>query len=82
MSPEQQQAADKGTDAAADGALGSPSINVTTGSVIQFENENYVSQAQFTAGLATAAQQGAKIGEAQMLRRMRMNPATRKQIGI
>jgi hypothetical protein len=34
------------------------------------------------AGMSRAASEGAKAGEAQTLRRLRMNPSTRKQVGI
>ena len=59
-----------------------PTINVSTGPVMRFANEDYVNQKDFQAGLAQAAKQGAKQGEAKALRRMQMSSATRKQLGM
>ena len=84
MSPEDQKAADKGEDPmAAAAAVALQPIQMDT-RVINSEEYATVEQVQVATRQAAAegAKQGAKMGEAQMLRRMRMNPATRKQIGI
>ena len=49
---------------------------------IKIADEDYVSTGQLQAAMATAASEGAKAGEAQTLRRLRMNPSTRRQVGI
>ena len=84
MSPEDQKAADKGEDPmAAAAAVALQPIQMDT-RVINSEEYATVEQVQVATRQAAAegAKQGAKIGEAQMLRRLRMNPATRKQIGL
>ena len=82
MSPEQQAAADKGADdAAAADAYGRESIQIQM-ETTNIAGEEYLTRAQGEQLAAAAAKQGAQIGEAQMLRRLRMNPATRKQVGI
>ena len=58
------------------------SINVTTGPVMQFQGDNFVSQKDFQAGLAQAAQQGAKAGEAMTLKRLKNSQSTRRKVGI
>ena len=57
-------------------------INVTTGPVMRFNNEDYVSQSDFQRGLTEAAAQGAKMGEARTLGRLRGSATTRRKIGI
>ena len=84
MSPEDQKAADKGEDPMAVAAAATmPPIQMETRVIngVEYATVEQMEQASRQAA-AEGAKQGAKIGEAQMLRRMRMNPATRKQIGI
>ena len=57
-------------------------INISTGPVMQFEGRNYVSQEDFQAGIAKAAKDGAKGGEMQTMRRLRMDPGARRRVGI
>ena len=71
----------RGEDAGGGGSF-VPSVNVTTGPVMQFQGEDYVSRADFQAGLVKAAQDGAKAGEARTLRRLQMSPGARRKAGI
>ena len=57
-------------------------INIKTGPIIQNGNDQYVSRNDFEAGLVKATQEGAKQGEIRALQRLRMNPATRRKVGI
>ena len=57
-------------------------INITTGPVMQFEGNDYISRADFEVGMAKATQEGARQGEIRTLQRMRMNPATRRKVGL
>ena len=57
-------------------------INIKTGPVMQNGNDLYVSRNDFEAGLVKATQEGAKQGEIRALQRLRMNPATRRKVGI
>jgi hypothetical protein len=84
MSPEQQKAAEKGEDPMASGApIAMQPIRMDT-RVINGVEYATVAQMEEVGNRAAAegAKQGAKIGEAQMLRRLRMNPATRRQVGL
>ena len=53
-------------------------INITTGPVMQFEGQNYVTQEQFAAGVKEAAKQG----ETMTLRRLRNSPSSRRRLGM
>ena len=84
MSPEEQKAAEKGEDPmAAATAVALQPIRMDT-RVINGVEYATVEQMEVASRQAAAegAKQGAKIGEAQMLRRLRMNPATRRSIGL
>jgi len=59
-----------------------PVINISTGPTLQFEGEGYVKQEDFKAGLARAAQEGAKQGQTLTLRKLMMSPTARSKIGI
>ena len=84
MSPEEQKSANTGNeDTAGNGASFnySPQIQTT-----RFGDTDFVSVEQMNQtvaiGMAEATKQGAKIGEAKTLRRLRMNPTARRQVGI
>ena len=84
MSPEQQKSADKGE---AEGDSSSASFNYSPQiQTTRFGDTDFVSVDQMNqtvaAGMAQATKEGAKIGEAQALRRLRMNPSVRRQVGI
>ena len=59
-----------------------PVINISTGNTLQFEGRNYVTQEEFQAGVSKAAIEGAKAGEARTLRRLRMSPGSRRNVGL
>ena len=59
-----------------------PVINISTGNTLQFEGRNYVTQEEFQVGVSKAAIEGAKAGEARTLRRLRMSPGTRRNVGF
>ena len=59
-----------------------PTINIQTGNVVQFEGANYVSMADFEAGLAKAANQGAERGHRKTLDKLRQSPQTRRSLGM
>ena len=48
----------------------------------RINNIEYVTMAQFQAGVMAAAEQGAKRGETQTLRRLQTSPSIRKKVGI
>ena len=60
----------------------------TTGTIdVSFTSESinnveYVTMAQFQSGVAAAATQGAKLGEAQALRTLQTSPAVRRKLGL
>ena len=58
------------------------SINVTTGPVMQMNNEDYIRRADFERGLRQASDDGAKRGEAMTLRRLKNSRGTRAQLGM
>jgi hypothetical protein len=64
------------------GGGAAPTINIQTGNVVQFEGANYVSMADFEAGLAKAANQGAERGHRKTLDRLRQSPSTRRSLGM
>jgi SLT domain-containing protein len=51
-------------------------------SVERINNVDYVTADQFQAGMRQAAQQGAKQGEQQTLRRLQMSSSTRRRLGV
>ncbi len=55
-----------------------PVVNVTTGPVMNMNNSNYVSQADFLAGLQTATRQGAQMA----LATLQNSSSTRRAVGI
>ena len=63
--------------AAAIAAAAPASINIS-GGVMQFNDTNYIRQDQ----LPSIISQASKQGEARTLRRMQMNPATRRRLGM
>jgi len=50
--------------------------------VDRINNVDYVTAAQFQAGMQQAAQQGAQRGEQQTIKRLQMSSSTRRRIGI
>ena len=60
----------------------SSSLNITTGPVMQMNNDQYIRRADFERGLRQAAQDGAKQGEAMTLRRLKNSRSTRAQLGM
>jgi hypothetical protein len=69
---------DSGDTAAAAGPM---AIDVRY-SVERINDVEYVTAAQFQAGLRQAAQQGAAQGEQRTLRRLQQSPSTRKRVGV
>ena len=59
-------------------AMADAPISISTGPVMQFQGENYVTQEEFAQGVQSAAKQG----EARALRKMQMSSSTRKRVGI
>jgi len=55
-----------------------PVVNVTTGPVMNMNNSNYVSQADFLAGLQAASRQGAQMA----LATLQNNSSTRRAVGV
>lgn len=55
-----------------------PVVNVTTGPVMNMNNRNYVSQADFLAGLQVASRQGAQMA----LATLQGNNSMRRSVGI
>jgi tape measure domain-containing protein len=84
MSPDEQKAADKGEDPLGGGAATAMQPIQMDTRVINGVEYATVKQMQEAAQFAAAegAKQGAKIGEAQTLRRLRMNPSARRQVGL
>ena len=84
MSPDEQKAADKGEDPTSSGASAAMQPIRMDTRVINGVEYATVAQMQEATQQAAAegAKQGAKIGEAQTLRRLRMNPSVRRQVGV
>jgi hypothetical protein len=84
MSPDEQKAADKGEDPMSSGASAAMQPIRMDTRVINGVEYATVAQMQEASQQAAAegAKQGAKIGEAQTLRRLRMNPSVRRQVGV
>ena len=84
MGPEEQKAADKGEDFMSGGAaVALQPIKMDTRVIngVEYATVEQMQQASRQAA-AEGAKQGAKIGEAQMLRRLKMNPSARRQVGL
>jgi hypothetical protein len=64
------------------GGVANPQIQVTTGPTLQFEGSQYVSRADFEAGMSQAAKQGAEMGRAMTFNTLRNAPSTRRKLGI
>lgn len=60
----------------------SSSLNITTGPVMQMNNDQYIKRADFERGLKQASDDGAKRGEAMTLRRLKNSRSTRAQLGM
>jgi tape measure domain-containing protein len=84
MSPDEQKAADRGEDPMSSGASAAMQPIRMDTRVINGVEYATVAQMQEASRQAAAegAKQGAKIGEAQTLRRLRMNPSVRRQVGV
>jgi hypothetical protein len=70
---------DSGDTAAAAGPIVAMDVRY---SVERINDVEYVTAAQFQAGLRQAAQQGAAQGEQRTLRRLQQSPSTRKRVGV
>ena len=84
MGPEEQKAADKGEDSMSSGvpaAMQPIRMDTRVINGVEYATVDQMQQASRQAA-AEGAKQGAKIGEAQMLRRLRMNPSARRQVGL
>ena len=84
MGPEEQKAADKGEDPMSSGvpaAMQPIRMDTRVINGVEYATVDQMQQASRQAA-AEGAKQGAKIGEAQMLRRLRMNPSARRQVGL
>ena len=57
---------------------GTPTVNVTTGPVLNMDNQNYVTQEDFIAGLQTAAREGAQTA----LTAIRSGGGSRRELGV
>ncbi len=84
MSPGEQKAADKGEDPMSSGvpaAMQPIRMDTRVINGVEYATVEQMQQASRQAA-AEGAKQGAKIGEAQTLRRLRMNPSVRRQVGV
>ena len=71
-------AAEMGDEGKGGVALADAPINISTGPVMQFNSENYVTQAEFAKGVQSAAKQG----EQRALRKLANSPGQRRRIGL
>ena len=60
----------------------SPNLSITTGPVMQMNNEDYIRREDFERGLRQASDDGAKRGEAMTLRRLKNSRSTRSTLGM
>ena len=60
----------------------SSSLSVTTGPVMQMDNDQYIRREDFERGLRQASEDGAKRGEAMTLRRLKNSRSTRSTLGM
>ena len=63
-------------------ALGATAVADVRYTVERINNVDYVTADQFQAGMRRAANQGAKQGEQQTLKRLQMSSSTRKRVGM
>jgi TP901 family phage tail tape measure protein len=71
-----------GSDSGDTAAAAGPIVVDVRYSVERINDVEYVTAAQFQAGLRQAAQQGAAQGEQRTLRRLQQSPSTRKRVGV
>ena len=57
-------------------------LSITTGPVMQMNNDQYIKREDFERGLRQASADGAKQGEAMALRRLKNSRSTRAQLGM
>ena len=57
-------------------------LSVTTGPVMQMDNDQYIKREDFERGLRQASADGAKRGEAMTLRRLKNSRSTRSTLGM
>ena len=60
----------------------SSSLNITTGPVMQMNNDQYIKREDFEKGLRQATDEGARLGEAKTLRRLKNSRSTRSTLGM
>ena len=60
----------------------SSSLSITTGPVMQMDNDQYIRREDFERGLRQASEDGAKRGEAMTLRRLKNSRSTRSTLGM
>ena len=60
----------------------SPQLSITTGPVMQMNNEDYIRREDFERGLRQASDDGAKRGEAMTLKRLKNSRSTRSTLGM
>ena len=60
----------------------SPNLSITTGPVMQMNNDEYIRREDFERGLRQASEDGAKRGEAITLRRLKNSRSTRSTLGM
>jgi hypothetical protein len=60
----------------------SSNLNITTGPVMQMNNDQYIKREDFERGLRQATQDGAKQGEAMTLKRLKNSRSTRSTLGM
>ena len=63
------------------GGASSGVIDVTFNTQV-INDVSYVSYSEFEAGVTSAAQQGAKMGELSTLKKLRNSPSTRRRVGV
>ena len=73
-----------GGEAGGEGGAGGASSGVidVTFSTQVINDVSYVSYAEFQAGVTSAAQQGAKMGEIATLKKLKNSPSSRKRVGV
>ena len=60
----------------------SSNLNITTGPVMQMNNDQYIKREDFERGLRQATADGAKRGEAMTLKRLKNSRSTRSTLGM
>ena len=61
---------------------GNPNITVQTGDVLRFNNDDYVSMADFEAGMKQAAKQGASSGYSRTMSTLKNSRSQRSKLGM